>query len=265
MRKDSISDNWIYKIYSDKDGYLWVGTYDEGLNKINIENNEITVYKNIKNDKNSLGGNYVKNILQDSNGTIWVCTNEGLSKYVHSEDKFITYTNKPYDRYSIVDNNTFSIIEDKNGLILVGTYKGVSIFDPNNKIQHYKNDPFDSNSLSENSVYGIYEDKEGVMWVGTSSTGINIIDRDSETIQHITTDDGLVSNTINDIAGYDKYIWAGTSNGLNKIDKNNNIIEDYNSNEILSSMKIKYLYLDSKKIFMDGDTRRYFCIKYIYR
>ena len=112
--KNSISDNWIYKIYSDKDGYLWVGTYDEGLNKINIENNEITVYKNIKNDEHSLGGNYVKNILQDSNGTIWVCTNEGLSKYVHSEDKFITYTNKPYDRYSIVDNNTFSIIEDKD-------------------------------------------------------------------------------------------------------------------------------------------------------
>ena len=96
-----------------------------------MKDNEITVYKNIKNDEHSLGGNYVKNILQDSNGTIWVCTNEGLSKYVHSEDKFITYTNKPYDRYSIVDNNTFSIIEDKNGLILVGTYKGVSIFDPN--------------------------------------------------------------------------------------------------------------------------------------
>ena len=198
--------------------------------------------------------------MQDSNGTIWVCTNEGLSKYVHSEDKFITYTNKPYDRYSIVDNNTFSIIEDKNGLILVGTYKGVSIFDPNNKIQHYKNDPFDSNSLSENSVYGIYEDKEGVMWVGTSSTGINIIDRDSETIQHITTDDGLVSNTINDIAGYDKYIWAGTSNGLNKIDKNNNTIEDYNSNEILSSMRIKYLYLDSKKYLWMGTSEGIFVL-----
>ena len=250
--ENSISDNWIYKIYSDKDGYLWIGTYNEGLNKINIENNEITVYKNIKNDKNSLGGNYVKSILQDSNGTIWVCTNEGLSKYVRSEDKFITYTNKPYDRYSIVDNNTFSIIEDKNGLILIGTYKGVSIFDPNNKIQHYKNDPFDTNSLSENSVYGVYEDDEGIMWVGTSSTGINIIDRDNETIQHIATDDGLASNTINAIAGYDKYIWIGTSNGLNKIDKNNKIIENYNSNEILSSMRIKYLYLDSKKYLWMG-------------
>ena len=106
--------------------------------------------------------------------------------------------------------------------------------------------------MSENSVYGIYEDDEGIMWVGTNSTGINIIDSHNETIQHITTDDGLVSNTINAIAGYDKYIWAGTSNGLNKIDKNNNTIEDYNSNEILSSMRIKYLYLDSKKYLWMG-------------
>ena len=249
---NSISDNWIYKVYSDKDGYIWIGTYGEGLNKINIENNEITVYKNISNEKNSLGGNYVRNILQDSNGTIWVCTDGGLSKYIENEDEFMTYTNKIYDRYSILDNSTFSIIEDTNGLIFVGTYKGVSVFDPNNKIEHYKNDPFDINSLSENSLYGIYEDNEGLMWIGTSSTGINIIDRDSETIQHLTTDDGLVSNTINSIAGYDEYIWIGTSNGLNKIDKNNNIIENYNSNEMLSSMKIKYLYLDRNKYLWIG-------------
>lgn len=246
-KDNSISDNWIYKIYSDKDEYIWVGTYDQGLNKINIKNNEVTVYKNKNNEKNSLGGNYVRNILQDSNGTIWVCTDGGLSKYIEDEDKFITYTNKAYDRYSILDNNTFSIIQDKNGLILVGTYKGVSIFDPNNKIEHYKNDPFNSNSLSENSIYGIYEDNEGFTWVGTSSTGINIIDRDNKTIKRLTTDDGLVSNSINSIAGYDEYIWIGTSNGLNKINKNNNTIENYNSNKMLSSVKIKYLYLDSNK------------------
>ena len=249
---NSISGNWIYKVYPDKDGNLWVGTYGDGLNKINIETNEITIYKNINNEKNSLGGNYVRNILQDRNGTIWICTDGGLSKYIENEDKFITYTNKAYDRYSILDNNTFSIIEGKNGLIFVGTYKGISMFDPDNKIEHYKNDPFDTNSLSENSLYGIYEDNEGLTWIGTSSTGINILDRDSETIKHLTTDDGLVSNTINSIVGYDEYIWIGTSNGLNKINKNNNKIENYNSNEILGSLKIKYLYLDKNKYLWIG-------------
>lgn len=244
---NSISDNWIYKIYCDKDGYLWVGTYDEGLNRINIETGEITVFKNTKSDPNSLGGNNVRNILQDSHGTIWVCTNGGLSKYIDDENEFTTYSNKPYDRYTLVDNNAFSIMEDKNGLIMVGTYKGVSMFDPNNKIEHYKNDPFDKNSLSENSIHGIYEDKDGFIWVGTSSTGINIIDREDKTIKHITTDDGLVSDSVNTIAGVDNCVWIGTSNGLNKIDKSNNTIENYNSNEILGALKIKYLYMDSKK------------------
>lgn len=170
-----------------------------------------------------------------------------MSKYIDDENEFTTYSNKPYDRYTLVDNNAFSIMEDKNGLIMVGTYKGVSMFDPNNKIEHYKNDPFDKNSLSENSIHGIYEDKDGFIWVGTSSTGINIIDREDETIKHITTDDGLVSDSVNTIAGVDNCVWIGTSNGLNKIDKSNNTIENYNSNEILGALKIKYLYMDSKK------------------
>lgn len=244
---NSISDNWIYEVYCDRDGYLWVGTYSKGLNRINIETNEITVYKNISNDSNSLGGNYVKSILQDSNKTIWVCTNGGLSKYIPSKDKFITYTNEPYDRYTIANNNTFSIIEDKNGLIFVGTYEGISLFDPNNEIEHYKNNPFNINSLSENSINGIYEDNNKLVWLGTKSTGVNIIDRKNETIKRINTNDGLVSNSINSISGYDEYVWIGTANGLNKIDKKNNKIVNYNSNELLNSLKIKYLYLDSNK------------------
>lgn len=258
-KDNSISDNWIYKVYSDKDGYIWVGTYDQGLNKINIKNNEVTVYKNKNNEENSLGGNYVRNILQDSNGTIWVCTDGGLSKYIEDEDKFITYTNKAYDRYSILDNNTFSIVQDKNGLILVGTYKGVSIFDPNNKIEHYKNDPFNSNSLSENSIYGIYEDNEGFTWVGTSSTGINIIDRDSKTIKRLTTDDGLVSNAINSIAGYDKYIWIGTSNGLNKI---NTFLEGYliNIDGKSKSVKVYKEELNAKSIRTIAEDDKYLWI-----
>lgn len=251
-KENSISGNSICKIYCDNDGYLWIGTYDEGLNKINIESNEITVYKNIEKDKTSLSGNDVRNVLQDSNGTIWVCTNGGLSKYIESKDRFDNYTNKSYDGYSILDNSTFSIIEDKNGLIMVGTYKGVSIFDPNNKIEYYKNDPFDTNSLSEDIVSGIYEDSEGLIWSGTRSTGVNVINRESKTIKHITTDDGLGSNNINSIAGYDEYIWIGTSSGLSKIDKNNNTIKNYNSNEMLNSVKINYLYLDSNKYLWIG-------------
>lgn len=52
--------------------------------------------------------------------------------------------------------------------------------------------------------------------------------------------------------GYYKYLWIGTSNGLNKINKNNNTIEDYSYNQMLNSLKIKYLYLDSNKYLWMG-------------
>lgn len=243
---NSISDNFIYKIYCDNKGYAWVGTYQGGLNKINLKTNEITIYKNEENDNSSIAGDFIRNILRTRSGQIWVCTSNGISKYIEEEDNFINYRNVTYDRYSILDNNTFSIIEDRNGVILVGTYKGISMFDPNNAIEHYKNDPFDNNSLSDNTVHGIYEDDNGLLWVGSNSKGLNIINRETEEIKHITKEDGLSSDVINAIAGDKNIVWVGTNNGLNKINTQNNTIEVFDEELNALSGRIKSLYLDSK-------------------
>lgn len=175
--ESSLSESSIYKVYYDKSGYIWVGTSNSGLSRIDLKNNEIKRYKNNLKDKNSLPGNYVRNMIRGSKNNMWICTDQGLAKYNANTDSFTTYNNKVYDKNSLVDNEVLSIIEDKSGLIWVGTYAGISIFDPDNEIQHYKTDPFNKNSINDNLIQGIYEDDEGFLWVGTNSNGVNIIDR----------------------------------------------------------------------------------------
>ena len=63
---------------------------------------------------------FVKNILKDSEGNIWVCTDGGLSK-LNNDGSFTTYKNKLYDKDSLIDDNIFSIIQDRTGLIWLGT------------------------------------------------------------------------------------------------------------------------------------------------
>lgn len=247
--KEFIENNLIYDIYSDKKGYVWVGSYRDGLTRINIKTNETKTYLHNNEDDNSLPGDCVRSILKDTNGVLWVGTNEGLARYNEKEDNFNVYKNKVYDKNSLVEDEIFNMIEDKSGLIWIGTYCGISVFNPENKIEHYKNDPFDKNSIAGNSIQGIYEDDGNLLWVGTNSKGVNIIDRNNNRVYKINKEfnSNLLNDmSINDIKGSKNKIFIGTNNGLNIINKDTNTVDLYTKQDGLPDNNIRTLFLDSK-------------------
>lgn len=248
--KFDISENDIYVVRYDPKGYIWAGALKEGLNRIDINTNEVKQYKNDDRDEKSLPGNNVKDILRDSSGNLWVGTDNGLAKYNEQTENFATYKNKIYDKTSLVNDEVFSIQEDESGLIWVGTYAGISMFDPNTNIEHYKKDPFDENSISDNSIHGIYEDKDGLLWVGTNSKGVNVINRKNYNVKHLnkTSKDYPISDdNINDIVGIDNKIFIATKNGLNEVDKDLKTINIYNTEDGICNNNITALFADSKK------------------
>ena len=243
--KFDISENDIYVVRYDPKGYIWAGALKEGLNRIDINTNEVKQYKNDDRDEKSLPGNHVKDILRDSSGNLWVGTDNGLAKYNEQTENFATY-----DKTSLVNDEVFSIQEDESGLIWVGTYAGISMFDPNTNIEHYKKDPFDENSISDNSIHGIYEDKDGLLWVGTNSKGVNVINRKNYNVKHLnkTSKDYPISDdNINDVVGIDNKIFIATKNGLNEVDKDLKTINIYNTEDGICNNNITALFADSKK------------------
>ena len=242
---DSISDNPIYRVYSDGSDNIWVATLGSGLININSKTNNIKVYKNSNSEK-SLPNDVVRDILRDSNGNLWITTQGGICKYNEKDDNFTTYKNKIYDQNSLIDDKAYCMLEDKSGLIWVGTYKGISLFDSNNKFEHYSSDPFDKNSLSSNMIHGIYEDNSNNIWVGTSLKGVNIIDKKTNNIIILNTENSdLCDDSISDITGLKDEIFIGTGNGLSVINKSSKIIENFTSEDGLPVDPIKSLFIDS--------------------
>ena len=97
---DGLSQSLVEYIYQDSFGYIWIGTND-GLNRYN--GNDIKVYKNIKNDTNSISNNMISSIVEDSEQNLWIGTDGGLNKLnlvtgditrylVSDEDKSISNT-----------------------------------------------------------------------------------------------------------------------------------------------------------------------------
>ena len=244
---NTISENNIYKVYYDSDGFIWAGTYNSGACKINIKTDEITRYYSEVRDDKSLGGNFVKNFLKDSKGNIWICTDGGLSKLNTDDMSFTTYKNKIHDKNSLIDNNIFSVIQDRTGLIWLGTYSGISIFNPDRKILHYKNDPFDNKTISDNMVTALYEDEEGLLWIGSKNEGVDLLDRETDRIQNLkesTSDYIIPSDCIYDIAGNGKNIFIATDRGVAIIDKVSKTGKLYDESTGLSNNIVKSIYYD---------------------
>ncbi|MDK2562585.1 two-component regulator propeller domain-containing protein [Romboutsia sedimentorum] len=237
----------ICKIYYDKKGYIWGGTVGCGLFKLDIKNNNVKNFTKNNNDKKALQCNYINDILKDKNGHMWLCTDDGIARYDEQSDNFKTYKNKTYDNYSLANDNTLSILEDKSGRIWIGTDSGISIFNYNNNIKTYSHDVLDDNTISANSIQSIYEDSDGLLWISTDKKGVDIINRNKDTVKHITSKEVsfFKDNNVNYITGSSNTIYLATQRGLLIIDKKLQSLKIYTKDDGLYNDFITTLLLDS--------------------
>src|SRR5882724_884924 len=66
-----LSQSNVLCILQDSRGFLWFGTQD-GLNK--YDGYSITVYKKDSRKTGSLSDNYIKDIIEDQHGNLWMAT-----------------------------------------------------------------------------------------------------------------------------------------------------------------------------------------------
>lgn len=251
------SESGIYNIFcDDENGFVWAGSDSSGLLKIDTKTKEVKQYINNIEDLNSLPANQVGAIIRDSKGNLWVGTTNGLARYNEKNDSFDVYKNKVYDKNSLVYNDVRSIIEDREGVLWVGTYSGISIFDTESSIKYYNAGLDDGYLLSENMVHGIYEDDEGYLWIGSRTKGVNIIDRENNTSKSINMENNNViqSNSINDITGYKDFIFVATDDGVLKINKKENTIQNYNLEDGLIGENVKDIFVCDKNYLWIGST-----------
>ncbi|MFN2438867.1 MAG: two-component regulator propeller domain-containing protein [Chitinophagaceae bacterium] len=83
--ENGLSENVVYSIYQDKNGFLWIGTHD-GLNR--YDGYGFKKFRHNPNDSNSLPDNTIKSICEDGKGNIWLATNAGLCRYDPAKNIF---------------------------------------------------------------------------------------------------------------------------------------------------------------------------------
>lgn len=166
---------YIFSLYEDSHGKIWIGSWLTGFYAYNPENNNVLFY-----DKVCKGKSYrVTDFEEDSKGRIWISTwdNGELIRLNHPEDT----QSSDYKTYSVEFKSNmlsnpvmFDIEYDKSeDKLWISTANGLYLMnDLENSSSFTK---YDSSDLSGIEVTKIYMCSKGILWTSVQGSGINKI------------------------------------------------------------------------------------------
>ncbi len=167
-------------------------------------------------------------LLQDSQGYLWIGTQDGLNRY--DGYQITQFKHDPDNPASLSHNSVIALYEDRNGFIWIGTWGGgLNRYDPaTQQFTRYVPDPANPDSISHPIVTDIIQDEQGVYWVATFG-GLDRLDPATGTFTHFRHDPANPASLSSDALSVilpttDGKLWIGTGafstlgTGLNLFD-----------------------------------------------
>lgn len=149
-------------------------------------------------------------LLQDSQGYLWIATGYGLNRFDGVE--MSTF----YERNGLNDNHINVLYEGPDGRLWVGTDSGVNVVEEDSVMT-----PTGLQDLERYTVLSILHDDQGDWWFGTDGAGVWLLDESSRLTQFSTVH-GMGGNIVRRILQDDDGIlWFATNQGLTNLDTGN--------------------------------------------
>ncbi len=101
------------RLLRDRDGSLWIGTFDRGL--VHVHQGRVDLFSQF----NGLSGNYIRDLFEDREGNIWVATDNGLDRFRHIAVATISVNQ------GLSQSTPWSVLTARDGSVWVGTLDGL--------------------------------------------------------------------------------------------------------------------------------------------
>jgi signal transduction histidine kinase/ligand-binding sensor domain-containing protein/CheY-like chemotaxis protein len=177
---NTVSDQFVQKVFQDNQGDYWMGTNSSGLNKYNKKNNSFIRFPYNVNTGNGTYTGRVWDIIQTNENSLWIATNYGLNHFDKSTSKFSYFIQKPGNTVKPSNRIRKILAIDHNRLILT-TNEGVLIFDIS---QQTFTSVQEATNKNIGEVYSIIKTSFDQYWVA-SATGIYAFTLDNLLLQKV--------------------------------------------------------------------------------
>jgi ligand-binding sensor domain-containing protein/signal transduction histidine kinase len=219
-------------IIAERDGTMWLGTFGQGLFRLEPQSGAVTQYLHEPGDAQSLGSNHILALAQDRSGTIWIGTHKGGFARVRPGEKkpaSVSVKNSGGEDFSTIG----AIVEDTEGVLWLGTSgAGLIAHEPaSGDYRVFKSVPNNPHTLSNDWILAQYVDRAGNLWIGTNR-GLNKLQTPRKKIGHLKNIPGdprsLIHNNVNAITeDREGKLWIGTEQGVSVFDAQSQWLANY--------------------------------------
>ena len=212
----NLGETLVNAIYQDREGALWIGTTG-ALDRCDPTGRHCTRY--------AVPGDGIASdvlaLVEDPAGRLWVGTSgQGLCQFDRNSGRCQMFRHRDGDSSSVSDDTISRLLIDHEGTLWVATAGGLNRFDAVTR----RFTVYHEQSLSSAAKYtSAVEDNRGDLWIGSMGSGVLRFARAAQEL-HILRGSGgdplALSNVRTNAVFIDRAgtLWAGTENGLDKID-----------------------------------------------
>lgn len=233
---------------------LFIGTFERGLDVMNIGSGKIERVFLAGPDSNRLKSNFTMCIYKTREGQILIGTTRGFFKYNPKNKDFTLIDKIPSNDF------VYCIREDYSGMIWVGTARdGIYRYNPKNNTGSRLNYHYPvKNVLSTTTVNCIFEDSNKKLWFATEGLGLWRYDPENDSYKFYDMSNGLPSNYIFRVEEDNSAnLWISTTRGLVCLNPANDNVKVYTKANGLLSDQFNY-----NSSFKNSDGTLYFgCVR----
>ncbi len=226
---------------------LWLGTLENGIFQFNKKTGRFRQFVHDCTNPRSLSNNVAFNLVNDREGTLWICTKVGLNRYNPGTENFQRFTK---GKNGLQGNNINDCHEDVKGRFWVSTEDGglhlldreSGIFTPVTQAQ----------GLLSGAIRAIQEDDRGRLWL-SSDMGLYLFDANNrKVLDHYSEKDGLQADRFSVFANSalksrEGDLWFSGLSGVNRFHPDRIMKNPYVPPVMLISLEQAGLPLDTGK------------------
>ena len=236
-----LSDYSAFSIIQTKDGNMWLGTWNNGLVKIN---NDASLSQ-VLNPNLTGVGNHIHCLYEFSPTQLLIGCDDGLISFNPQDYSWRRVTDREGNA-TVADRFVYSIMSDSEGGLWYGTfYGGVNYLSPvSRRFESYST----QNGLHGNVISRFCEDDLGRIWVASDDGGLNCFSQRDGTFVQFPGNIELSKYNIHALCVDGKDLWIGTySDGIIRLNMSSRSMRHFSVSDGLTNPSAYSIFMDKEK------------------
>ena len=203
--------NTVRDLYADEKRRLWLANYPIGIAMVDLKQPPVGWWKQSVGNPQSLVNDQVNSIMEDSEGDIWMATNQGVSLYRKATGRWQSFLNEGRTQ------TLLTLCEVEPGIVWT-TGLGPGLHEINKRtgqVSYFTPQSWSGEAIpTDKYIRAIYRDPDGLIWSG-GLFNLKQVDRMRRSIRLIPHLTGISAITPCNADS----LWIGCTQGLFQLDK----------------------------------------------